>query len=82
MLGGCCSWLFGSYFDCRLNSSASLALASSSVSARQVSMARTADSLVMSPPVRARIWAFMAERRSSPMFGDEPRRFSGSLGAG
>ena len=71
-----------SYFDWRLRSSASLALASSSVSARQVSISRTACSLVMSPPVRARIWAFMAVRRISPMFGEEPRRLVGSEGMG
>ena len=57
------------YFVCRLMSSTSFALASSSVSARHVSMFKTASSLVMSPPVRARICAFRAVRSTSPMGG-------------
>lgn len=57
------------HFVCRLMSSASLALASSSVSARHVSIESTASSLVMSPPVSARICAFMAVRSTSPMCG-------------
>ena len=57
------------HFVCRLMSSTSLALASSSVSARHVSMFKTASSLVMSPPVRARICAFMLWRSISPMGG-------------
>ena len=56
-------------FVCRLMSSTSLALASSSVRARHVSIESTASSLVMSPPVRARICAFMAVRSTSPMGG-------------
>lgn len=57
------------HFVCRLMSSTSFALASSSVSARHVSIVRTASSLVMSPPVRARICAFMVWRSISPMGG-------------
>ena len=57
------------HFVCRLMSSTSFALASSSVSARHVSMFKTASSLVMSPPVRARICAFRAVRSTSPMGG-------------
>ena len=57
------------HFVCRLMSSTSFALASSSVSARHVSIESTASSLVMSPPVSARICAFMAVRSTSPMGG-------------
>ena len=57
------------HFVCRLMSSTSLALASSSVRARHVSIESTASSLVMSPPVSARICAFMAVRSTSPMGG-------------
>ena len=57
------------HFVCRLMSSTSFAFASSSVSARHVSIVRTASSLVMSPPVRARICAFMVWRSISPMGG-------------
>lgn len=57
------------HFVCRLMSSTSLALASSSVSARHVSIESTASSLVMSPPVSTRICAFMAVHSTSPMGG-------------
>ena len=57
------------HFVCRLMSSTSFALASSSVSARHVSIESTASSLVMSPPVSARICAFMAVRSTSSMGG-------------
>lgn len=57
------------HFVCRLMSSTSFTLASSSVSARHVSMFKTASSLMMSPPVRARICAFMLWRSISPMGG-------------
>lgn len=57
------------HFVCRLMSSTSFALASSSVSARHVSIESTASSLVMSPPVSVRICAFMAVRSTSPMGG-------------
>lgn len=57
------------HFVCRLMSSTSFTLASSSVSARHVSMFKTASSLVMSPPVSARICAFMLWRSISPMGG-------------
>ena len=57
------------HFVCRLMSSTSLALASSSVSARHVSIESTVSSLVMSPLVSARICAFMAVRSTSPMGG-------------
>lgn len=57
------------HFVCRLMSSTSFALASSSVSARHVSIESTASSLVMSPPVSTRICAFMAVHSTSPMGG-------------
>lgn len=57
------------HFVCRLISSTSFALASSSVSARHVSIESTASSLVMSPPVSTRICAFMAVHSTSPMGG-------------
>ena len=50
------------FFVALRNSSTSRALASSSVSARQVSIFMMAASLVISPPVRARIIAFVLSR--------------------
>ena len=48
------------FFSLLFSSSASRALASSSVSARHTSAFLIISSLVMSPPVSALIWAFMA----------------------